>query len=318
MSDARLSEAIAQVPAGRWAVAVSGGADSGALLTLLREHRPDLLLRVAHLNHQSRGPESDADEAFVIDLCARLDVPCDVARIDQIEPGAKTLPRNRSARFRAMRIAFFKSVVSADELAGVLVAHHADDQAETILSRILRGSGYTGLCGMSSRATIGGLTILRPLLEIRRESLREHLRAINQTWREDSSNRSPRYLRNRLRVALSGRDELAQSLIELGKSCAALRRWVRSAAPRLGESFRVAELARLPGILAEESARTWLRARGVPAGQIAPKTIENLIEMAADAASPPRRDFPGRIQVGRLGGVLSARAWVDRADHFGA
>jgi tRNA(Ile)-lysidine synthase len=309
MNNALLIRAIAQVPAGgRWAVAVSGGADSVALLTLLREHRPELELCVAHLNHQARGEESDADADFVAALCARLGVACEISRIDQIEPGLKNLPKNRSARFRALRIAYFKSVVAARKFGGVLVAHHADDQAESVLSRLLRGSGYTGLAGMSPHTTVGGLTILRPLLEVRREALREHLRAIGQSWREDSSNRSSKYLRNRIRVVLTGREEVIQSLIELGKSCAALRQWVRAAAPRLEESFRIAKLARLPAILAEESARAWLCVCGVPVDLIAPQSVADLIEMAADAASPARRDFPGRIVVRRRAGSISAES----------
>ena len=78
-------------------------------------------------------------------------------------------------------------------LAGVILAHHADDQAETVLLRLLRGSGFAGLAGMSARSIVGGLTILRPLLGAPRESFREHLGGIGQTWREDQSNQSSQY-----------------------------------------------------------------------------------------------------------------------------
>jgi len=296
---------VSQIPAGRWAVAVSGGADSVALLRLLRD-RSDVELIAVHLDHQTRGDESAADSQFVAELCARLNVPCETARRDRLEPTASNLPKNRSARFRALRIALFRAVVKSENLDGVLVAHHADDQAETILLRVLRGSGYRGLGGMSPRAAIGGVRVVRPLLAVRRDALRKFLSSIGQDWREDSSNRSPKYLRNRVRAALRGRDELTDKLLDLGRSCAALRCWVGEAAPRLDDSFRVAALARLPQILAEESAKRWLRARSVRADQITPRSVADLIEMASDAASPPGSQFAGGIIVRRRGGVISA------------
>ena len=92
-----------------------------------------------------------------------------------------------------MRLALFRSIVKREKLSGVILAHHADDQAETVLSRLLRGSGYTGLAGMLPRASVCGLMILRPLLDVRREMLRKYLRSIGEAWREDLSNRSPQY-----------------------------------------------------------------------------------------------------------------------------
>src|SRR4051812_35996457 len=104
-----LFSAIKTIPAGPWAVGVSGGADSVALLSLLRQ-REDLSLRVVHLDHQTRDGASAEDARFVLDLARQWELPCDVATFDAIAPGIADLPKNRSARFRAARLEFFRRV----------------------------------------------------------------------------------------------------------------------------------------------------------------------------------------------------------------
>src|SRR5687767_3787007 len=109
-----LVNAVDAVPAGAWAVGVSGGADSVALLTLLHERvrqRGDVSLHVAHLDHQLRGPDSAADARFVEELAARLGLTCTVATRDAVEAGARELPANPSSRYRAARLALFRRVV---------------------------------------------------------------------------------------------------------------------------------------------------------------------------------------------------------------
>src|SRR4051794_37074929 len=108
MNSQLLHKAVCGVPAGAWAVGVSGGADSTALLRLLHA-RGDLQLRVAHLNHQTRADQSDADADFVGSLAAQLDLPCETALRQQLEFDAKDLPSNRSARYRALRLKWFAS-----------------------------------------------------------------------------------------------------------------------------------------------------------------------------------------------------------------
>jgi hypothetical protein len=233
-------------------------------------------------------------------------LPVTVALREEVERDLAVLPRNLSARFRAARLALFRRVVTAHGLRGVLLAHHADDQAETVLHRLLRGSGLSGLAGMSGRATVGGLLILRPLLAERRAELRHYLREIPQPWREDDSNRSPKYLRNRLRWVLGANPELTGALLALSLSCQELREWLRQAAPLLPERFTGIELGALPEVLAGESARKWLRSRGAPAGELSPTVLRRLIDLTTDAASPPRQSFPGNLLVRRRGGVIWA------------
>jgi tRNA(Ile)-lysidine synthase len=298
-----LPDAVASVPPGRWAVGVSGGADSVALLRLLRQ-RNDLTLHVVHLDHQTRGDASTADATFVADLAKQLNVTCTIARRADVERDIAHLPRNASARYRAARFALFRGEVESKKLDGVILAHHADDHAETILHRLLRGAGSTALAGMSPRATVSGVRVLRPLLKIPGADLRQYLRDIGQPWREDASNTSPRYLRNRLRPILAADPTLRDSLLALGERCARWKRWITTNAPRLENEFPVAELADCPPALARHAAARWLIARGAPPDQISQSVSDRLLEMATDAASPPRQHFPGALLVRRRRGVI--------------
>ncbi len=184
-------------PGDRVAVACSGGADSTALLLLLQELAEPLgcVLSVAHLNHGWRGAESDADEEFVRALAARLDLPFYARRAD-LGNHARAAGANQESQGRELRYGFFRSLVEGGQVSRVAVGHTADDQAETVLHRLLRGSGTAGLSGI--HPVVQGW-IIRPLLGVRRSALRQWLAAGQQAWREDTSNQDPRFLRNRLR-----------------------------------------------------------------------------------------------------------------------
>jgi tRNA(Ile)-lysidine synthetase-like protein len=304
-----LRDAVVTVPAGTWAVGVSGGADSVALLMLLLRHRAgDVAIHVVHLDHETRGQQSADDAIFVEQLCRSHGIPCTVARRSEIEPTMRALPRNSSARYRAMRLELFRRVVREHSLAGVMLAHHADDQAETVLHRLIRGSGYTGLIGMASRTTVAGLIIQRPLLQTRREQLHEYLKQRGIGWREDASNRSGQYLRNRLRRMLTARPPLLAELLALSHASKVLCDWARRRAPVLDDRPYVVTLARLPDILAAESTRRWLLERGVPADALGPGVIDRLLTMARDAASAVRQDFPSNLRIRRRAGRLIAEA----------
>ncbi|HEX5243924.1 MAG TPA: tRNA lysidine(34) synthetase TilS [Tepidisphaeraceae bacterium] len=300
-----LPNAINQIPPGSWAVGVSGGADSVALLALLRECR-DLQLHVAHLNHQTRGSESDGDAEFVAKLSAEWHLPATIARLNEVKSQIVDKPANPSALYRAARLALFGDVVRDYRLSGVILAHHADDQAETILHRMLRGASAANLGGMRFQSKVGGLTILRPLLQTRRAALREYLRSIGQSWREDPSNESDRYARNRIRKTLKTNDELTADLLAISQASHRLRAWTKTHAPKLAATIDVDQILSLPHALAFESARQWLASRNVPREELTTPIIERLLIMASDAASAPRVHFPGGILVHRRQGRIWA------------
>jgi tRNA(Ile)-lysidine synthetase-like protein len=281
-----------------WAVAVSGGADSVALLLLLHDLQ-SLHLHVVHLNHELRGQASEADAAFVRDLATRLNLPFTIDRLSAVEPTQLDLPANASARYRALRLALFRKVVADHHLQGVILAHHADDVAETVLHRLLRGSSPPGLTGIPPITTISGLPIVRPLLHHRREDLRVFLRERNQPWREDASNQSDDYLRNRLRKILSGRPRLHTALLNLAAQCANLNHWTQTTSPILTEIFPTAALAKLPAILARHAAQRYLLTAGCPPDDLTPSVLDRLIEMSSDAATPACQSFPGPVTLRR-------------------
>ena len=183
-------------------VMVSGGSDSTALLMRCATAPVDLMdglgprmlergnLCVLHVNHCLRGAESDGDEAFVRDLCAELGVACRVERVDVpalIKAGANMEEAARQVRYDlAWRLADERARTQSlpVEASRILVAHTADDRAETFLMRVLSGSGLTGLVGMRPARGI----VVRPLIECTREELRDGLRKQGIGWREDSTN----------------------------------------------------------------------------------------------------------------------------------
>jgi tRNA(Ile)-lysidine synthase len=186
-------------PGTRVIVAVSGGSDSVALLRLLCLLRDTCHLDVvcAHFNHQLRGAESDADEAFVRELAGSLDVPCETGCGDA---GAYAVEHHlsREEAARGLRLRFLRTTALSTGAACIAMAHTRDDQAETVLFRLLKGTGMRGMAGIAPRTGM----FIHPLLAVSKEELQTWLRAQGHAWREDSSNVDARYERNFLRTSV--------------------------------------------------------------------------------------------------------------------
>jgi tRNA(Ile)-lysidine synthase len=182
----------------------SGGGDSAALLLLMnRFFAPDLLFAL-HVNYGLRADESDADEAFCREFCARIGVPLEVLRAPAHE-GGNLQVWARDLRYEAAE----KLAAEHGENAVIAVAHTADDQAETILYRLFASPGRRALQGMSPRRG----RVVRPLLEIRRAELRAWLSEQGETWREDASNEDTRFARVRARALLKDAEALHPAAI---------------------------------------------------------------------------------------------------------
>ena len=183
----------------RVSVGVSGGADSVALLMLLLELREKLgiVVSVAHLNHKLRGATADADEKFVQKLTAKHGLEFQGEGVD-VAARAKHEKANLEDTGRRARYEFFARLVAEGKVDRVAVAHTADDQAETVLAHILRGTGLAGLGGIHPQTE----SVVRPLLGIRRAELRAYLRAKKQKWREDATNQDTARMRARIRKKL--------------------------------------------------------------------------------------------------------------------
>ena len=270
----------------RVGVAVSGGIDSVALLRLLLELRGELgiVLSVVHFNHKLRGAESDADEQFVAELARRHDLEffCDS---DDVAGHAREEGVSLETAARELRYGFFRSLLevtsganapaqieslsrSAESAAPpavlnkVATAHTLDDQAETVLMRVIRGAGLRGLGGIHPRIPVEdehGETcgeIIRPLLATRRHELEQYLKEIAQPWREDSSNSETHFTRNRVR-------QLVVPLLEKEFNPAITETLAELAEIARGEEdFWDNEIAGWMGTAVHWSEPEWARGRG--------------------------------------------------------
>ena len=239
----KVEEAVRQgrllEPGMKVAVACSGGADSVALACLLAELKETLGLRLllVHLNHQLRGAEADADEAFVRQLAERLEVEFLVRRED-VAARAQKEKVNVEEAGREARLEFFASIIAGGKADAVALAHTLDDQAETVLQRLVRGAGTRGLAGIYPvvELTPAG-KLVRPLLGVRRDELRAYLAEREQAWREDATNLDRRRLRNRIRLELL--PQLNSAAIEhLGRLAAHAREEESFWAAYVEERFR--------------------------------------------------------------------------------
>lgn len=196
-------------PGDRVAVAISGGADSVALLRLLADLRHELgiVLSAIHFNHKLRGADSEADQQFVFELAQQLDLESHSGAGD-VAAYAKNEHLSLETSARTLRYEYFHRLLQQGRCTRVATAHTLDDQAETVLLKLVRGAGTRGLAGIYPKLAISEKTsIIRPLLATRRKSIEAFLSEIRQPWRQDKSNRDLRHTRNRVRHGILPRLE---------------------------------------------------------------------------------------------------------------
>lgn len=190
-------------PGMRLAVAVSGGADSVALLRALVEAAPEigLVLSVAHMHHGIRGADADADAEFVAALAAEHGLVLHRRDVD-VPAAAREKRETLEEAARNLRYAWFDELLASGIADAVATAHTLDDQAETVLHKLLRGAWTEGLSGIHPILGKPRGTILRPFLRVQRAEIEAWLSRIGQPWREDATNADIAYTRNRLRREL--------------------------------------------------------------------------------------------------------------------
>ena len=311
-------------------IAVSGGPDSVALVRILlavRAERP-IPLVLAHLNHQLRGGDSDADEAFVADLHATLVAGgaghlhlarhrLDIARLAAEQGG------NLESLARRERYHWLAEVAKSHGLRHVVTGHTASDQAETILHRLLRGTGLDGLRGIAFRRELEpGIEVVRPLLHVRREQVLAYLHEQNQPARHDGSNDDTRFTRNRIRhellpmLARAFNPRIVEVLARLAEQAGEVFAEEESAGAALlrqAERPRAGSLVILDvGCLRQASRRgirsalrqVWQR-EGWPAGEMSFDHWQRLADLVS--AEGGAHDLPGGTHARRRGGVVQLR-----------
>lgn len=188
-------------------VAYSGGADSSALLHLLNEDAKNkgYKIHAAHFNHKIRGDEAERDAEFCKSTCNSLDIPFHIESAD-IPALAKESGNSVETEARERRYAFFERIMLEHDIPILVTAHHAEDQIESIMLHILRGSGIQGLCGMSDcRALSNGLFLVRPLLHTEKDDILSYCAQNNIEFVTDSTNSDTNYARNFIRSELTPR-----------------------------------------------------------------------------------------------------------------
>ena len=306
-------------PGDRVAVAVSGGADSVALLLCLLELRQELglVLSVAHFNHGIRGAEADQDQAFVEALAAKFDLPFHCGS-GHAPAHARERKLSLETAARDLRQSWFQELRKTGTVDKIATAHSQNDQAETVMMRVIRGAGTRGLAGIAPWQKEKGL--IRPLLEVTRREIEEYLEGIRQPWREDLTNRDLHHLRNRLRhelLPLLQREynpSIRQTLTDLAQVARGeeeyweeqtgklFSRLIRSGHPsrsgrsnRPGEEVLALELAALRG-LPVALRRRLLRALGEHFGvNLEFKHIEELLLFAGQTKPGKELDLPGNL-----------------------
>ena len=299
-------------PTTRLVAAVSGGSDSVALAVLLCDlhQRRDLeLVAIAHLNHGIRGADADEDQRFCEGVAAELGFPFETARVD-VPALAQRQRLSIEVAGRRARQEFFREVLASRSADRLATAHTEDDQAETVLLRLIRGTGLKGLSGIAPARG----PLIRPLLECSRRELQDELGRRHRTWREDSTNLDLSNPRNRLRLEVL-------PLLETHFNPS-----VRTSLKRLADHARADEM-----LLAREAAAATVTAvrldsdgsvrlvesvlRQLP-GAITRRVVQHALALAS-GANTPEADEVSAVQAVLMGEVAAAEILGVRAEHSG-
>jgi tRNA(Ile)-lysidine synthase len=296
--------------------AVSGGPDSTALLLALVELRTKqpFELVAAHVNHGLRGADSDADEQFVAELCVSLGLPHACRKLP-VALDAAHRDQSIETTARDLRLQYFSEFAAQYHTAWVATAHTADDQAETVLHRIIRGTGVAGLSGIPfTRTLTTNVTVIRPLLEVTRAEVLEFLRNKGQTYREDHSNRDLVFTRNRLRhelipyLAQHFNPQVGDALIRLARNAAEAQSVVEMQVERLrrrahaecdGNTIRfdASALQNAPPFLVRELVRRLWTEMNWPLQELGNAALDRITEVATGKLKA--WDLPGDVHVSR-------------------
>jgi len=296
-------------------LALSGGPDSVALFhaMLAMRERFDYRIAAAHLNHAIRGAESDRDEAFVRELCERCEVDLVVAKAT----GLSFDTPNLEERAREVRQVFLNATADRIGADYIAVAHQADDQAETVLMRLLRGAGAAGLAAMAER---GPGRLIRPMLAVTRDEVAAYLKSIDENFVNDSSNQSSAILRNRIRADLVPILErnyapgLRGRLVQLASEMRALDDFISTAAKRELEACVVEDgldISRFEGFhpaLQAELIRQYVKSASGNLRRIERAHIEAVRRLCLEGPPNGSLDIPGlrlvrEYSVLRVGGA---------------
>ena len=306
-------------------LAVSGGADSTAMLrcfvAFVQSQSVPASIHIAHVNHCLRGNESDDDAQFVSQLAAQFGLPYHETQLTQ-DMFAADDSGSVEAAARTLRYDFLQQTAEHNSLRHVAVAHNADDQAETILHRIIRGTGLAGLAGIPPVRPLGeAVTLIRPMLTFSRRRILAYLDAIQQPFRTDSTNAEMQYTRNKIRNDLlpslvSGYNHaVVDALLRLGTQAAEWSQHIKSQTDALygravthhanHVAVQIETFADVPPYMVRELfVMIWSR-QGWHLRDMTFSHWQQLAEMSlTQTPSPCKQVFPGAVMAERANGQL--------------
>jgi len=314
---------------GKVLLAISGGADSTALLHVLAALRFDeahrmrsipygrrLDIHCAHINHQLRGDEAQRDEDFVIEQCQKLKVPVVTRKID-VRDYAKKSKLSIETAARNLRIENLVEIAKEQNCACIATAHHKNDNAETIIDRLIRGTGLRGLCGIwPAKKFADGITFIRPLLCATRDEIIQYLKSRNLNWCTDRTNTDFAYRRNFIRHRLlpalqkNSADDIVERLAVLSKASRGFYQMVCRTADAIwpdiatvNESNIVVDsdkIANQPAEIKIEIARRALAHLDCREQDITERHYTGILRLPDDS----RLQLPNRVTVHRQGGKI--------------
>lgn len=289
----------------KYLAGISGGADSMALLAALSEAGFRRVI-VCHLSHGIR-PESADAEARMVERCARSRGYTFEHGICDSRRHADTSGMSLEAAARDLRLKFFEACGKSHRCRRIFLAHHADDQVETVLHNLVRGTGLAGLAGISPVSLVGTLTLLRPFLGLRRSDLRAWVQSRKVPFVDDPTNSRTDSTRNRIRNILAPAMEKTfgtgwqRGILRAAGIARTENAWAAENTPRLGKKIPVPQLTSLSPAIQRRAVLEWLRDSGIPEPGFA-ETERVLGLLAKDG--PAKINLPGNCHARRRAGFL--------------
>lgn len=303
-------------------LAVSGGADSVAMLSLFValncQQGFSLQLSVIHVNHQLRGVDSDADAEFVQKLCRSWHVPCTIELVD-VASRAQSEKISLEQAGRLCRFELFERTCLREGVKAVALAHHADDNAETVLHRIIRGAGLRGLAGIRPRRQLyegGDIYVIRPLLTFRKAEILDYLNERKIAYRQDASNASLSHTRNRIRHELLPllherfNPQAEEALLRLAEQARGVNAYLAETGERMLDSLVIEHddrqlvlhcplLVRKPRVIQTQLIRSAILRMGCPEGELTYGHLNAVAELALGSEGSKSLDLPAGLRVSR-------------------
>ena len=296
---------------GKILLAISGGADSTALLHVLAALRLDICC--AHINHQLRGDEAQRDEDFVIEQCRKLKVPVVTMKID-VRDYAKKSKLSIETAARILRIENLVDIAKSQNCSCIATAHHKNDNAETIIDRLIRGTGLRGLCGIwPAKKFTDGIAFIRPLLCAARDEIIQYLNSRNLNWCTDRTNADFAYRRNFIRHRLlpalqkNSAGDIVENLAVLSKASRGFYLMICRTTDAIwpditsvNENEIVVDAGKIANQLAEikiEIIRRAMSHLGTGEQDVTERHFTNILRLSDDG----RLQLPNRITVHRQG-----------------